>query len=288
MRKDYVQLPAAVQQALAGVPFHLWETPSGERWLEFHRQGTHFLLRFPGIADFQVSQYGLDVTCTPALGVSDATVQHLYLNQILPLAYHAQGGLALHGSAVAIGGMALAFIGASGQGKSTLAASFASHGQPFLTDDCLMIAQRDGAYAVVPSHPSIRLWGDSEEQLMPAGAVTVLPVDYTPKSRFLAGEGFAYCVETLPLGAIYVLAGTRCQSLCIEAIKPAAALIELVRFSFQLDIEDQRGLNRHFDDVTLLCKAVPVFGLDFPRHYGDLDLVRHAIVRHAAEVMLRQ
>lgn len=288
MNRAYRTLPAAPQPALGGDPFHLWETPSGGRWLEFHRQGPDVLLRFPGFADFLVPRNGAEIACTPVPGVSEDTVQHLYLNQVLPLAHQAQGGLAVHGSAVAIGGKAVAFIGSSGQGKSTLAASFASHGQPFLTDDGLLLTRHYGAYAAVPSHPSIRLWSDSEAELVPAMAATALPLGYSPKSRFLAGEGLPHCRETLPLAAIYVLGGGgRCERVSISALKPAAAVLELARYSFHLDIEDRRRLNRHFDDVTLLCQSVPVFELDYPRRYGELDQVREAVLAHVDGIELR-
>jgi serine kinase of HPr protein (carbohydrate metabolism regulator) len=90
--------------------------------------------------------------------VTSATVEHLYLNQVLPLALSRQGKLVLHGSAVDIGGQGVAFLGESGRGKSTLAASFATEGTRFLTDDGLLLEWVGECCMIIPSHPSIRLW----------------------------------------------------------------------------------------------------------------------------------
>ncbi len=61
------------------------------------------------------------------------------------------------------------FLGESGRGKSTLAASFATSYFRFLTDDGqrLKPTSSDGnTYRALPSHPSIRLWADSQQALM--------------------------------------------------------------------------------------------------------------------------
>jgi hypothetical protein len=60
----------------------------------------------------------------------------------------------------------VAFLGESGRGKSTLAASFATEGTRFLTDDGLLLEWVGGHCMIVPSHPSIRLWEDSQEALI--------------------------------------------------------------------------------------------------------------------------
>jgi hypothetical protein len=69
-------------------------------WTEFHRANGGYLLRFPELGDFQVSADGLTVTCFPAPRVSDATSEHLYLNQVLPLVLSKLGKLVFHASAV--------------------------------------------------------------------------------------------------------------------------------------------------------------------------------------------
>jgi hypothetical protein len=104
MNVHYTVQAARPMLLVKGVPFHQWASPDGTLWTQFFRMGAGYLLRFPELADFEVSADGRSVKGWPALGVTPTTVEHLYLNQVLPLALSRQGELVLHGSAVDIGG----------------------------------------------------------------------------------------------------------------------------------------------------------------------------------------
>jgi hypothetical protein len=240
-----------------------------------------YLLRFPDLADFTISADGLEVTAYPVVGVSEQTIQHLYLNQVLPLALSRQFKLVLHASAVEIGNFAVAFLGVSGRGKSTLAASFSTSGSHFLTDDGLQLEKGEDGYLIQPSHPSIRLWDDSRLALMPDTAQTAPPVDFTPKSRFLADDEVAYCGEARPLRCLYFLGDGDTDTISIEPVSGRDAMIELVKNSFLLDIEAREMLMHHFGQLTELARIPMFFRLDYPRQYEMLPQVRDAVTRHA-------
>ena len=263
--------------------FHKWIFPDGTLWTQFFHQGAGYLLRFPDLADFEVSADGFSVQGFPAPGVPSPTVEHLYLNQVMPLALSRQGKLVLHGSAVDIGGQGVAFLGESGRGKSTLAASFATEGTHFLTDDGLLLNWADSRCMIVPSHPSIRLWEDSQDALISEDAAMAPVVSFTSKSRFLAGPGIAFCNEAQPLRRLFFLGEGDALFPTIEPLRPAEALIELVKHSFLLDIEARDMLARHFNDLSRLAALPVYFRLDYPRSYETLPAVRQAIVRHALE-----
>ncbi|MDP2163238.1 MAG: hypothetical protein Q8K21_03295 [Hydrogenophaga sp.] len=99
------------------VPFHEWRLPDGTSWTLFFRHASGYRLRFPGLADFDISTDGLVVQGHPVPGSSDDTLQHLYLNQVLPLALSRQGKLVFHAGAVETPAGAIAFMGVSGRGK---------------------------------------------------------------------------------------------------------------------------------------------------------------------------
>jgi hypothetical protein len=244
--------------------------PDGTLWTQFLRQGAGYLLRFPDLADFEVSADGRTVQGFPAPGVTSPTVEHLYLNQVLPLALSRQGKLVLHGSAVDIGGQGVAFLGESGRGKSTLAASFATEGTRFLTDDGLLLEWVDGRCMIVPSHPSIRLWQDSQDALISNSSAVAPAVSFTSKSRFLAGPEIAFCQEARPLHRLFFLGDGVVETPTIEALRPAQALIELVKHSFLLDIEARDMLMRHFDDLTRLRSCPSTFGSTIRVTYSAL------------------
>src|SRR4029079_11072076 len=132
----------------------------------FYRDSDEYVVRFPDLADFVISLDRQTVRCTPAPGIPDDLIAVLYSNQVVPLVMGCNGDLVLHGSAVVIDGRAIAFLGPSRRGKSTLAAGFAKAGYPFLTDDGLIL-DRDGEdYLVRPRAPSLRLCSDSEAAVL--------------------------------------------------------------------------------------------------------------------------
>jgi len=252
-------------------------------WTNFYRDGNHYMLRFPDLADFAVSASGMEVAVYPVPGVSDSTVEHLYLNQVLPLAMSRQWKLVLHASAVEVENGAVAFVGASGRGKSTLAASFATSGYRFLTDDGLQLEKGGEGYLVQPSDASIRLWDDSREELIPQATHASPAVDYTPKVRLLADDEVAFCDVARPLRCIYFLGEGEVDDISLHEARGRDVMIELVRHSFLLDIEEREMLTCHFGQLAELARAARFVRLDFPRRYEALPKVRDAVIRHAAE-----
>jgi hypothetical protein len=184
---------------------------------------------------------------------------------------------------VALEGNGVAFTGVSGRGKSTLAASFATTGSQLLTDDGLHLAWLDGQCQIQPSHPSVRLWEDSQDALIHQTVALAPALDYTSKVRLLAGEAMAFCNQPQPLKRVYFLGEGTAASLKIEPVRPAEALLELIKNSFLLDIEEKQLLAWHFDEMVKLAELPIYYRLDYPRRYDDLPSVREAIVRHVLE-----
>lgn len=271
-------LAPALQAALETAPFKEWLAGDGTLWAQFFRAENGYTLRFPGLADFRLSSHGRDATCEPTPGVSEETVRHLYLNQILPLALSRQGKLVLHASAVDLGGQAVAFLGESGRGKSTLAASLAMRGHSLLTDDGLTVDDAGGGIRALPSHPSLRLWDDSREALLAGRVRLAPPLTYTAKARLLAEGVFPFCAEPRPLGRAYVLGGGQAGGIVLLRMSSRDALIELVKHSFVLDAGERDVLTSQFDRLSRVAQRLPVFHLDFPRRFEMLDEVRRAIL----------
>jgi hypothetical protein len=280
---DIRLLDARRQVALGFSPFYVSAFPDGTPWVEFFRNPSGYLLRFPGLADFQVTADVRSVSCHPVPGVSDETSRHLYLNQVLPMVLSKLGKLVFHASAVEVGDVAVAFVAESGRGKSTLAASFATGGFRFLTDDGLVLEEAGDAYVVLPSHPSIRLWDDSKEALVFAGTETAPPLCFTTKSRFLAGPGLSFCEESRPLRRVYFLGDGSASKLEFQRINATQALMEWIKHSFLLDVEEQPLLASHFDRTAKLANQPIYYHLDYPRRFEDLANVRQAIVEHALQ-----
>jgi len=274
---DYSRMAATAQAALDSTPFHRYTFDDGTVWTEFHRSSNGYLLRFPGLADFEVSADGKTVVAYPAEGAGDATVEHLYINQLVPLALSRQGQPAFHASVVTVAGGAVAFLGETGMGKSTLAASFALGDATFLTDDALLIEETGGICMASPSHASLRLWEDSLEALATDGAPLADPVSYSSKARLLAGESLSYTDKPQPLIAAFVLEDKNGATVSIKELNGLDRYMAWIRNSFLLDVEDRDLLGQHFDWTHRISSVVPTFALDYPRDYGILPDVRDAV-----------
>jgi len=224
---------------------------------------------------------GSFITARPVPGLDDATLDHLYLNQVLPLAMSRQHKLVLHGGAVVIGNAAVAFIGRSGQGKSTLVASFAASGYRFLTDDGLQLMPAGDSFVANPGPASIRLWHDSNQALMPADSALAPAISYSPKARLLAGGMLEHSKTSLPLRAIYLLDAPADDGLI--SITPCGgreALMALIGNSFLLDIEQRELVQQHFVTLSELARKGLVFRLRYPRDYSLLPAVRKQVCDH--------
>ncbi len=268
------------QEPMGVAAFHRWIFPGGTPWIDAYRLGDAYLLRFHELGDFEVSADGKRAAVWAAPSVTLPTIDHLFQNQVLPLALSRQGRLVLHGSAVQAGAGCVAFLGASGRGKSTLAASFATCGCPFLTDDGLQLAWIKGDLYALPSHASIRLWEDSQNALLDPGEKLAPAVQYTGKSRVLASPGIPHCGEPRRILRIFLLGPGAASTLTIKPVRPTAATLELVRHSFLLEIGEQEMLSSHFEEISRIANLDLLYHLDYPREFQALPEVRQAILQH--------
>jgi hypothetical protein len=280
---DFSVGTAREQAPLDVAAFQTWELPQGTDWTLFYRLEDGYLLRFPGHADFLVSLDGSSVKATPVPQATDATIDHLYLNQALPLALSCQGALMFHASAVVLeSGEAVAFMGSSGAGKSTIATSFAIAGSPFLTDDGLRVAQDAcNRYLVYASHPSLRLWDDSLETLLDGNERVAAQPSYTSKTRILADPRLPHCTLPTLLRRVYFLGNGDAAKPSFEALSPPQALVALTSHSFLLDIESHELIAKHFDWLARFAAQPLFYRLDYPRTYEALPEVRAGIIAHS-------
>ena len=280
----YETKPARLQAAIDAEPFHRYVFEDGTVWTEFYHSGSGYLLRFPELADFEVSADGTEVLAHPCEETDAVTLEHLYINQLVPLALSRQGRPAYHASVVTAPGGAIAFVGKSGAGKSTLAASFALTEAAFLTDDSLIIEETESGCRALPSHASVRLWEDSVEALVGNRGREQAPsyISYSDKARLLAGEALSYSEESQPLLAAYVLGSEDVPDVRIKTLTGLDRYMAWLSNSFLLDIEDHDLLARHFEWTHRISGTVATFALDYPRDYGMLPDVRLAVQQHLA------
>ncbi|MGB3541476.1 hypothetical protein [Rubrivirga sp.] len=139
-----------------------------------------------------------------------------------------RGLLVLHGSAVARDGVAIGFVGDSGWGKSTLAATLIKRGWRLLTDDLLVVDHlgTDRTPTAIPTHPMMRLSREAAERL-DEGEGRGQAHAQTPKLR--VDHQAAFSKAPAELSRIWVLDPRLADDHESVDLSPLQAVHELVR-----------------------------------------------------------
>jgi hypothetical protein len=264
--------------------FHGWKLADedAEYWLKLARSNGDFLLRYPTVADFRVSADGARISCEPLTDIEPETLRHLLLDQVLPFAFGLGGDLVVHASALSVENQGIGLIGVSGQGKSTLAASFAANGFPLLTDDCLLLHEQTDTWLAVPYYSGVRLWPTSLDGLLLNRLEVAGVAAYTSKRRVRSASVLPFTAEALPLRHLFFLAGAGDprSTISIEPMPYQKAFLGLVKNNFLLEIREPAALKRQFDQISRLTSSVSCWALSYPRDFRVLGNVRAAVLEH--------
>jgi hypothetical protein len=258
-----------------------WLTPSGDISLSLANIDNDFLLRFPSLADFVIDGEGSYISAWLAPDTDEETLQHLLLDQVLPRVLALQGRLVLHSSAVSVDGRIIAFIGDTGQGKSTLAASFHIIGFQLLTDDGLVLKDEGGNIKAIPAYSGLRLLPESVAALFKELPQRKVMASYSYKERVSLGNNDE--INPVELKALFVLGdpnlGDETKSIRVSRLSQRDACMELVRNSFQLDISNHAQVKTLFAAASSVAEQLPVFSLTYPRDFSRLPDVHDAILQ---------
>lgn len=223
----------------------------GEYLGMFYKDGARFAVHRDGKeiwADWPTG-YAIEDACTYLIG------------PVLGFVLRLRGITCLHASSVAIGGEAIALVGAPGAGKSTTAAAFAHLGFGVLSDDVVALEDHDDRFLVLPGYPRVNLWPDSVRALF--GSEDVLPrITPTWGKHFLQlDENRGRFLSTpLRLSAIYVF-DARDASLTapvVENIAAVDAVTTLVANTYVNYLLDRKMRQLEFDLLSRLVANVPV------------------------------
>ena len=257
--------------------FHRWRLPDGQRWLSLARDPDGYLLRFHGLADFHVSVDARRILGHRLPDTPTHTFTHLLLDQVLPLVIGGPDRLALHASVVSVDGMAAAFVGATGQGKSTLAAALARRGHLVLSDDCCVICRTPGGFEVAPTYAGLRLFPETIHELFGGSAPRHADVShYSTKQRIVpVTAGPSVRLPRVPLRRIYTLATRPVAAPVAEVLvserPPRDGVLDVVGATFYLDVWDARRAREGFELAVAAASSCSVRLLTLPWNLGALD-----------------
>ena len=177
--------------------------------------------------------------------------REILVGPALVLALALRGVWCLHASAVTWGGHSIAFLGESGQGKSTLAACLADAGRPdwrLVADDILPVTSSTGVDAW-PHFPQLKL-------SMQAQPGPDLP-------------------EHLPLDRICVLVNAgKDKNPDLQSLAPGQAVQMLVRHTAGTRLFDPALLGNHLAFCGRVARQIPFHRLVYPHRKDALAQVQ--------------
>jgi hypothetical protein len=226
-----------------------------------------YVCRIVSVGDFVIDAGFRRVVCYPTGGGRRDVLPIIVAGTVTAFILAMNGWYVLHGSAVEIGGRALAFVGTSGQGKSTMAAMFCATGASLVTDDILPLeftGSPEGMEIVrcLPSSTEIRL--------REKAASLAKRFDSDAQVRVTADERHAVeprptALDRIPLGAIVLPRPDREHSeVTARQLNPGEAAFWLSRCQRIEGWQDRASLRTQFDDAARVVQAVPVFEVLVP------------------------
>ncbi len=195
-----VRVVAAGAAATAGAGAELISDergPAGEVVFQIERGPAGYRFTGPRYGETLLSADGAEVVGAPG-GGGLPEWQRLLIAQVLPFAAVLRGLEAFHASGVVLDGEAVAIVGASGAGKTSLALQLASRGAGFLADDVLAVERRGEGLLVHPGAPVAGVATAEARRLRRAGG-SAEPLFENEREEIVAVEPVT---APAPLGAL--------------------------------------------------------------------------------------
>lgn len=240
---------------------------NGEAWYTFARCGETVVGRFYGLADFEIESPSTGggarrITFYLAPGMPLGLVGILIAGTVVAYLLSADGSLVLHASAVEVNGSSLAFVGQSGQGKTTMATLMCAEGYPLVADDLLPVEPRAGQVMCFPVGTELRVREKVE--------ALVERFDSGIARRFTVDERHAVAALTttaieLPLAAIVVPWPDRDADVAsARRLGAGEAAMTLARCQRVEGWSSAAILRRQFDAVSAVVASLPVLVMHVP------------------------
>ncbi len=228
------------------------------------------------VADCFIRSDGREITIDAGAGETDAELSNLIEGPILGRAMRLAGHPSLHATALAFEGRAIALMGASGVGKSSLAWALVQQGCRLVSDDMVGLAMTRGRPVVHPGRARLRIWPDVVEGLgVDASIRTALFPTTLEMTKVGVRDPDSFAREAVPFHAVYQLrprhsaaGGAR-----IEDLPASERLAGLAANLHGVIAPDRQGRKRELALLAQIAAVVPLRALTLPHDLGALSQV---------------
>lgn len=231
--------------------------------------GEHGQLKFqiPGVARYCISN-GSVITVDPQPGADELDVQVFLMGSAFGALLHQRDTFPLHASSVRVGDSYVAFVGHSGDGKSTQAAMLHRAGFTLAGDDiCPVQVSPDDEVSADFGFTRLKLWSDTLDSLgIEKGGLKRASCD---RDKYELPTLESILQQRLPLKAIYVLGyADAAEESGIERVTGQRSLPLLLQHTYRYCFVEPLGCTeRHFCHCLSVARTVPIFQLRRPRGF---------------------
>jgi hypothetical protein len=246
--------------------------------------GRDVLLDFPSVGRFLL-RAGKEILVELDSCSDPCEVRAHLLGVVFGALCHQRGIMPLHASAIEIGNTCVAFVGASGTGKSTLVASLGRRGHDIITDDeCFLRLDADGAVHAWPGLGQVRLWEDARAVLGISDAGGTKEIQRRHKS-LAAFPSPANRMRARPLRRVYELHRTMNEVVEVTPLRGAAAAEVLMQNIYPPEFAVPLGYQpRVFTACTAVARNVAVFRFSRPWRLTALNEGTELLEGHLSEL----
>lgn len=216
---------------------------------------------------------GEEIVVDPIPVLDESTLRLVILGTAFGLLLRQRGQAVLHASSVDIDGHAVAFVGNTGCGKSSLALALLEQGHKLIADDVTALDLNGRRPVAISSFPQLGVEPDVAEAfsydarlldcVQPDFDKRAIPV----KDQFLDGNR--------PLTHIFEL--DRGDSVTITRLGHSEAFLTLLRHSYRLAFVTIPAQAAHVSQLANVVKETPVFRITVPRSLVELPAVARRV-----------
>ena len=252
-------------------------TVPGEIWSQRRAAQDETVCVFHGVGRYLISA-GRRIVVEPDPSADFDVVRHVLLGPVLAQLLWQREVFTLHASVVGFAGKYAAFVGVSGEGKSTTAAALEATGHPLVCDDVAALVPQAGGFHVLPGFPRIRLYADSVSSV--GDDPTRYPFVHSLIDKRSKSVN-SFVAEAVPLHRLYVLATG--DSFAITPLSAREAVIELLRHTYYAhQYAPLYGFKKHLEQAARVAERVAAFRLTRPKDLARLPELVGLLDAHAS------
>ena len=263
--------------------------PSPTGWYKYAQlDNGQSYLRWDDLFEFLIDADGRRIWWGWLGATSLESLQVYLLGHALSFALIKQGYEPIHATSVVVDGNAIAFIGSSGFGKSSLAAAFLADGHPLLTDDMLLLTRTDRGYEAQPGPRRIKLFPKMARRFV-IGTANAVPMNNETEKLVLPLSADNCYPGSAPLRALYLLSPSRAvsrkQPIQLSPLSTREAFITLVRGTFNPLVPGSERLERQYTESLGVASLVPARRISYPRVLSLLPAVAQEILSDVTDIL---